>query len=85
MGMSIMSSDVAVCKAVVLFQHRNKGTIVVLHACVCLRMDFEQEVDFAEPDIIHPELKSTVRDPRRADKHHVLAIRLLQFLWHKRP
>jgi hypothetical protein len=40
-------------------------------------MDFEQEQKFAEPDVIHPELKSTVRDPRRADEYHVLAIGLL--------
>jgi hypothetical protein len=26
-------------------------------------MDFEQEQEFAEPDVIHPELKCTVRDP----------------------
>ena len=71
--------------AIVLFQHRNIGAIMVLHACVCHRMDFEQEQEFAEPDVIHPELKCTVRDPRRADKHHVLAIGLLQFLWHKWP
>jgi hypothetical protein len=28
-------------------------------------MDFEEEEKFAEPDVIHPELKSTIRDPRR--------------------
>jgi hypothetical protein len=48
-------------------------------------MDFEQEQKFAEPNVIHPELKSAIRYPRRADKHHVLAIGLLQFPRHKRP
>jgi hypothetical protein len=35
--------------------------------------------------VIHPELKSAIRYPRRADKHHILAIGLLQFPRHKRP
>ena len=35
-------------------------------------MDFEQEQKFAGPHVIHPELKSAIRIPRRADKHHVL-------------
>ena len=47
-------------------------------------MDFEQEQKFAEPDVIHSELKSAIRYPRRAYKHHVLAIGLLQFPRHKR-
>lgn len=71
--------------ALVLFQHWNIGTVEVLHACVCLCMDFEQEQKFAEPNVIHPELKSAIRYPRRADKHHVLAIGLLQFPWHEGP
>ena len=45
---------------------------------------FEQEQKFAEPNVIHPELKSAIRYPRRADKDHVLAIGLLQFR-HKLP
>ena len=48
-------------------------------------MDFEQEQKFAEPNVIHPELKSAIRYPRRADKDHVLAIGLLQFPWHEGP
>jgi len=48
-------------------------------------MDFEQEKKFAEPNVIHPELKSAIRYPRRADKHHVLAIGLLQFPRHTLP
>jgi hypothetical protein len=31
-------------------------------------MDFEQEQKFAEPNVIHPELKSAIRYPRQADK-----------------
>ena len=46
---------------------------------------FEQEQKFAEPNVIHPELKSAIRYPRRADKDHVLAIGLLQFPWHEGP
>ena len=30
--------------AIVLFQHRNIGAIMVLHACVCHCMDFEQDI-----------------------------------------
>ncbi len=71
--------------ALVLFQHWNIGTFVVLHASVCLCMDFEQEQKFAEPYVIHPELKSAIRYPRLADKDHVLAIGLLQFPRHKGP
>ena len=52
---------------------------MVLHASVCLCMDFEQEQKFAEPYVIHPELKHPIRYPRREDVHHVLAIGLLQF------
>jgi len=48
-------------------------------------MDFEQEQKFAEPNVIHPELKSAIRYPRRANKHHVLAIGLPQFLYYKWP
>jgi hypothetical protein len=55
--------------ALVLFQHRNIGTLAVLHASVCLGMDFEQKQKFVEPDVIHLELKSTIRYPRLADKH----------------
>ncbi len=66
--------------AFVLFQHWNIGTLVVLHASVCLCMDFEQEQKFAEPYVIHPELKSAIRYSRRADKHHVLAIVCCNFL-----
>jgi hypothetical protein len=40
-------------------------------------MDFEQEQEFAEPYLIHPELTAP------SDKHHVLAIGLLQFHWYK--
>ncbi len=71
--------------ALLLFQHWNIGTLVVLHAGVCLCMDFEQEQKFADPYVIHPELKSAVRYPRHADKDHVLAIGLLQFPRHKGP
>ena len=71
-------------RASVLFQHRNIGTLTVLHACVCPCMNFKQEQKFAEPDVIHPQLKSPFRYPWRADKHHVLPIRPLQFLGHKR-
>ncbi len=39
---------------------------MVLHASVCLCMDFEQEQKFAEPYVIHPELKRPIRYPRRA-------------------
>jgi hypothetical protein len=42
-------------------------------------MDFQQEQKFAEPYVIDPELESAIRYPGRADKHHVLAIGLLQF------
>ena len=52
--------------ALALFQHRNVGALVVLHASVCLCMDFEKEQKFAEPDVIHSELKSAIRYPRRA-------------------
>jgi hypothetical protein len=50
-------------------------------------MDFEQEQKFlfAEPYVIHPELESALRHPGRADKHHVLAIGMLQFPQHKWP
>ncbi len=41
----------------VLFQHLNIGTLVVLHASVGLCMDFEQEQKLAEPYVINPELK----------------------------
>ena len=63
-------------RALVLFQHRNIGTLKVLHAGVRLCIHFEQGQKFAEPDVVHPELKSAIRyhDPRRADKHIVLAI-----------
>jgi len=63
-------------RASVLFQHRNIGTLTVLpvHACVCPRMNFEQEQQFAEPDVIHPQLKSPFRYPWWEDKHHVLPI-----------
>jgi len=71
--------------ALVLFQHSNIGTVAELHASVRPCMDFEEEQKFADPNVIHPELKSAIRYPRRADKHHVLAIGLLQFLRHKRP
>jgi hypothetical protein len=48
-------------------------------------MDFEQGKKFAEPYVIHLELKSAIRYPRLADKHHALAIGLLQFPLHKLP
>ncbi len=35
--------------------------------------------------ILSTKLKCTIRDSRLEDKHHVLAISLLQFLWHKWP
>jgi hypothetical protein len=43
-------------------------------------MDFEQERKIAEPYVIHPELKSAIRYPWRADKHHVLSIGSINFL-----
>ena len=36
-------------RALVLFQHRNIGTLKILHAGICLCVDFEQEQKFAEP------------------------------------
>ncbi len=57
-----------------LLQHRNIGTFVFYHPG--LSINFEQEKKLAEPDAIHLELKSAVRDSWRADKHHVLAIDL---------
>jgi hypothetical protein len=47
-------------------------------------MDSEQQQKIAEPDVIHPELKSAFRYPGREDKHHILAIGRLQYLGHKR-
>ena len=61
-------------RALVLFQHRKVGALTILHVCVCHCMDFEQEQKYAEPDVIHPQLKSPFRYPWQADKHHVLPI-----------
>ncbi len=66
-----MHSMTCFLRALVLFQHRNIGTLKVLHAGVRLCIHFEQEQKFAEPDVVHPELKSAIRYPRRADKHTV--------------
>jgi hypothetical protein len=43
----------------------------------------EQQKQFAESDIINSELKSAFGDSWRADEHPVLAVGLLQFLWHR--
>ena len=71
--------------AFVLLQHRNKGTRVLFHPGIGLGFNREQQKQFAEPDIINSELKSTFGDSRRADEHPVLAVVLLQFLWCHRP
>jgi hypothetical protein len=70
---------------IVLLQHRNIGTLMLLHPIVRHCTDFEQEQNLAEPDVSHPQLESAVWDARRANKHHVLAIGLPQFLYYKWP
>ncbi len=69
----------------VLLQHRHKGTGKPFHSSISLGFDLEQEKKFAESDVIDPELKCAVWDPRGADEDHVLAICLLQFLGNKGP
>jgi hypothetical protein len=73
--------------AFVLLQHRNKVTRMLFHPCISLGFNREQQKQFAEPDIIYPELKSVFGDSRRADKNPVLrlALGLLQFLWCRQP
>ncbi len=71
--------------ALVLLQHRNKGTRVLFHPGIGLGFNREQQKQFAEPYIINSELKSTFGDSRRADEHPVLAVGLLQFIWCHRP
>jgi hypothetical protein len=65
--------------AFVLLQHRNKGTRVLFHPCICLGFNREQQRQFSGPDIINSELKSAFGESRRADEHPVLAVGLLQF------
>jgi len=45
-------------RASVLFQHRNIGTLTVLHACVCPCMNFKQEQKFVEPDVIQTNMNN---------------------------
>ena len=56
---------------------------MLLHPGVGLCIYFKHEQQLAEPDVIPPELKSTIGDSKRVDKHHVLATGLLRFLRHK--
>ncbi len=55
--------SVGPCTLPALKHRRTCGSTVVLHASVCLCMDFEQEQKFAEPYVIHPELESSIRYP----------------------
>ena len=45
---------------IVLLQHRNIGTLMLLHPIVRHCTDFEQEQNLAEPDVSHPQLESAV-------------------------
>jgi hypothetical protein len=47
---------------------------MLMHPSVSLCTEFEQEQRLANPGVSHPQLESTVRDSRRANKHHVLVI-----------
>ncbi len=42
-------------------------------------MDFKQKQHLAEPNIIHSELNSAIRDSSRAVNHYVLEIYLLRY------
>ena len=71
--------------ALVLLQHRNKGTRMLFHPGIGLGSIREQQKQSAELDFIDSELKSDFGDSRWADEHPVLAVGLLQFLWYHRP
>ncbi len=62
--------------AFVLFQHRNKCTLVLLYTSVGLCMNFEQYQQLAEPDVVHPQLnlKRAIGNSRGSDKHHALVL-----------
>ena len=68
----------------VLFQHRNIGALAVLHASVCLGMDFEQKQKFAEPQVVHSQLKCSSCNARGANEDKVLTVGSPQFLFGKR-
>jgi hypothetical protein len=45
---------------ILLLQHRNIGTLMLLRPSVCLCTDFEQDKKLEKPKVSHPQLKSTV-------------------------
>ncbi len=69
----------------VLLQYRNIGTFVRFNLHVCLCINCEKKKYLGELDLIHPALKSAVRDVLRPNEHPVLAIGLLQYLGYKWP
>ncbi len=60
-------------------QHRMIGTFVCLLPFVGHCINGEKKQYFAEPGIIHPEMKFAIRDYWLPDEHTGLAIGLLQF------
>ncbi len=81
MQLENMQNTACLSWALVLLQHRNKRTLVLLHSCVGLCMNFKQQQQLAElePNVIHPGLKGDIRNSRRSDKHDILTICLLHF------
>ena len=58
----------------IFLQHGDESTVVLLTAIVIIRDEREEKQHFAEPHIVHSELKSTSRYSRGSNKHIVLTI-----------